>query len=89
MTMKLGWLIVNTRECCASTLIYVGEIMAFMMLISINATNTPCDMIALLGAGLAGFILGMCLFGEDGQLHSQIFMGFAITGFVLLFSLGS
>lgn len=63
--------------------------MMFMLLLNMNAANTPADMFAMLGAGLAGFILGMCLFGDDGQLHSQIFMGFAITGFVLLFSLSS
>lgn len=60
-----------------------------MLLLSMNATNTPCDIIGILGSALGGFILGMCLFGEDGQLHSQIFMGFAITGFVLLFGLSS
>jgi len=63
--------------------------MMFMLLLNMNAANTPSDIFAMLGSGLAGFILGMCLFGDDGQLHSQIFMGFAITGFVLLFSLSS
>jgi len=63
------------------------EIIFFSIFIGVCVSGTPSDINALIGAALAGFILGCFVLGEDKQLHSRIFFWFAIVGLLLLGSL--
>lgn len=60
------------------------EIMLASLFIFACSFNTPVDMNAILGAVVGGFLLGMFMFGEDGQGVSQAFLGIAVVGFLVM-----
>ena len=89
MFVKIGWIIVNGRECCSATGSMFVELFLGILFFTLDSVFSPTDLHAVLGACLGGFIFGMFMFGNDKQGHSVAFVVLAVLGLLMMVGIDS